>query len=138
MSTVARNTVRILGAAFALVIVAVLLGFVPINIGFLKGPVADAVKEATGLELSIHEPLRLRLGVTPGVSASGLLLARPESDPLLEVDSLQASIILIALIRGRVNVREVISDGIRVDYCSQLPDFPDEKAEESAPTSRYR
>ena len=80
-------------------------------------------------------PSSVRLGPTPGVTGGKISLRAAAADPLLEVDSLRARISLLSLLRGRVQLREFSSDGIRIDYCAQLPDFPEKPGENSEPPS---
>ncbi|MGI9224190.1 MAG: AsmA family protein [Woeseiaceae bacterium] len=135
MKRVVRKTLRVLLLTVALAFVVVLLGILPFRVGFLKGPIEAAVRDAVGLELSIRGPISVRLGPTPGVASGDLSLGAPAADPLLEVDSLQARISLLSLLRGRIQVRELSSDGIRIDYCARLPDFPEKPEEASEPPS---
>ena len=135
MKPVIRRSLRWLLLVSALAFVAVLLGILPFRAGFLKGPIQEAVLDAAGLALSIEGPVKVRLGPVPGVTSSGVSLGAPAASPLLEVDSLDARISLLSLLRGRVHVREFSSDGVRVDYCAPLPDFPENPEEDSAPPS---
>jgi len=135
MKPVVRKTLRVLLLTVGLLFIAVLLGILPIRASFLKGPVEATVRDATGLELSIEGPVKVRLGPTPGVTGGKISLRAAAADPLLEVDSLQARISLLSLLRGRFHVREFSSDDIRIDYCARLPDFPEKPEEDSEPPS---
>jgi len=135
MKPVARKRTRILLAVVVLAISAVLLGVVPFPAGFIRGPIESAVRDATGLELSINGPIKLRLGPTPEATTGDLVLGDPTDDPLLEVDFLHARIGLFALLSGRVHVRHLSADGIRVDYCSPMPAFSEDPGDDTAPPS---
>ena len=121
MKPVVRKSLRVLLLAAALAFVAILLGVLPFPAGFLKGPIEDAVRDAAGLELSIEGPVTVRLGPAPGVTSGGISLGAQAADPLLKIDSLHARISLLSLLRGRIHLRESSSDGIRIDYCAELP-----------------
>ncbi len=135
MKPAARKTIRISLAAVALAIGSILLGIVPFNAGFIRGPVETAVRDATGLELSIGDRIILRLGLTPSITSGGLVFGDPAANPLLLVDSLYARIGLTELLRGRVHVRELSASGIEADYCSPFPDFAGNSTEVTTPPS---
>jgi len=55
---------------------AVLLGFVPVNVTPLRGPIGDAVLDASGLSLSIDGPIVLRLGTRPTIRTGAIAVKR--------------------------------------------------------------
>ena len=132
MKPATRKSIRVLFAAVALAVIAVLLGIVPFNAGLIKGPIETAVRDATGLELSIGDRIMLRLGPTPSITSGGIVFGDPASGPLLIVDALHARIKLFALLGGRIHIRKLSADGVQVDYCSQFPDFPGDPSEDTA------
>ena len=135
MKPVARKRARILLAVVVLALGAVLFGFVSFPAGFIRAPIESAVRDATGLDLSINGPIKLRLGPMPEATTGDLVLGDPSGDPLLEVDFLQARIGLFALLGGRVHVRHLSANGIRVDYCSPMPTFSEDPGDDTAPPS---
>jgi len=135
MKPVVRNLARILLAVVVLAVAAVLLGFVPFPAGFIRAPVESAVRDATGLDLSIDGPITLRLGLMPEATTGDLVLGDPTGGPLLEVDFLQARSGLFALLGGRVHLRHLSANGIRVDYCSPMPTFSDDSDDDTTPPS---
>ena len=128
-----RKSLRLMLLAIALVFAAVLLGILPFRADFLKVPIQEAVRDAAGLALTVEGPVKVRLGPTPGVTSGGISLGAPDAEPLLEVDSVHARISLFSLLRGRIHVREISSNGVYADYCAPLPDFPEKTAEEFSP-----
>ena len=130
-----RKFTRVLLIAAALAVSAVLLGIVPFNAGLIRGPVETAVRDATGLELSIGDRIILRLGPTPSVTSGGLVFGDPASNPVLVIDSLHVRIGLFALLGGRVHVHELSASGVQIDYCSPFPGVPGNSNEDTAPPS---
>lgn len=133
MKPVIRNSIVTLLILVALILVTLLLGLVPINAGFMKGPLAAAVRDRTGLDLTIGDPLILRLGANPGISTGNIGYGDPAGERLLEVESLYGRVALSALLAGRIHVREFRAQGIRVDYCSTLPKLAGDTDDNEAP-----
>ncbi len=76
----------------------------------LKPRAADAVRHATGRELTIAGPVRLRWSLTPTVSATGVFLANPPgmSRPAMAMlDRVDVQVALWPLLRRRVEVRGI-------------------------------
>ena len=130
-----RKIARLSSVIIALAFVAVLLGVIPFNAGFIRGPIETAVYEATGLPLSIRDRIVLRLGLNPSVSSGGVVLGDPAASPLLMVDALYAKVGLIALLRGRIHVHDLNVNGVVVDYCSTLPNFGSDSSDDTGPPS---
>ena len=76
MKRITKNVVRVSLAVVIPAISIVLLGLVPINAGFLKEPLARAVREATGFQLGIRDPTIVRLGLNPARNEQRLRLRR--------------------------------------------------------------
>jgi uncharacterized protein involved in outer membrane biogenesis len=127
--------VRALFATLGLAAAVILLGVLPVNVGFLRGFIETAVSDTTGLEFRIGGPIKLSLGAWPSVATAELVLGDVSRNPLVVVDALQAKIALSALIRGQVHVLELEADGIAVDYCSPFPEFADTPAGDTAAPS---
>lgn len=135
MSPVIRKILRSSLLLVALAFVVILAGILPINAGFVRGSVENAVRDAIGMELSIGGPVKIRLGPWPEVTTGDLRLGNASDDPLLLVESLRVKIELGALLRGRIHVLEVETRGIAIDYCSPFPEFPDKSTESTPPPS---
>jgi len=76
----------------------------------LKPRAADAVRQATGRELSIAGPVRLGWSLTPTVSATAVSLANPSgmSRPAMAMlDRVDVQVALWPLLRRRVEVRGI-------------------------------
>ncbi len=134
MKTAFKKPIVILAAALVLVLAALLLGVIPINVGFIKGPVSAVAREKTGLDLAIGGPLTLRLGVNASISTGDIAYGEGPGDRLIEIESLRGRVALSALLAGRIHVRELRAQGIRVDYCGKLPQLTDgDSNDEPAP-----
>ena len=134
MKTAIKKPIVILAAALVLVLAALLLGVIPINVGFIKGSVSAVAREKTGLDLAIGGPLTLRLGVNASISTGDIAYGDGPGDRLIEIESLHGRIALSALLAGRIHVREVRAQGIRADYCGKLPQLADgDNNDEPAP-----
>jgi uncharacterized protein involved in outer membrane biogenesis len=103
---------------------AVLLGFVPVNVTPLRGPIGDAVLDASGLSLSIDGPIVLRLGTRPTIRTGAIAVKNPEGSSLVELGELAAAADLMALFKGQVHILEVTARSVGIDYCVQLPANP--------------
>ena len=130
-----KKPIVILAVALILILAALLLGMIPINVGFMKASISAVARENTGLDLSIGGPLTLRLGANPSISTGDVEYGNEPGDPLIEIAALQGRIALTALLAGRVHVGEFRAQGIRVDYCGKLPQLA-EGADDSEPLPR--
>jgi len=135
MKPVIKKLIRYFVVIVAVVAGIVLFGIVPFNAGFLRAPIEDAVRDASGLDLTIGGPIKLRLGLTPTFTSGDLELGDTKSNPLLIVNSLSASIGLFPLLGGRIHLRDVSADGVNIDYCSPLPAPSGNPDEDNAPPS---
>jgi uncharacterized protein involved in outer membrane biogenesis len=116
-----RRFFRFLLIGIAGLFIAVLVGLLPLNVGFVKGSITSAVRAATGLELSIADPLILRLGANPGITTGGMTYGDRLDGRFVEVASLEGRLSLWALLSGRIHVGEARARGIYVNYCGPLP-----------------
>lgn len=112
MKRITKNEVRVSLAVVILAISIVLLGLVPINAGFLKDPLARAVREATGFQLGIRDPTIVRLGLNPRVTSNGFAFGDPADSPLLSVDTLRVQLGLLPMLSGGIHIRSIVADGI--------------------------
>ena len=135
MKPAAKNLFRSLLVIFSLAAGVVLFGVVPFNAGFIRAPIENAVRDATGLNFSIGGPIMLRLGSTPEFTSGDVELGDTASSPLLVVNSLSARIGLFPLLGGRIHLRNISAAGIKVDYCSPLPTSSGKQGEDTVPPS---
>lgn len=135
MKPVSKKLIRTLLVATALALGGVLFGIVPISAGFVRAPLENAVRDATGLDFSVGGSIILRLGPTPTLATSSLTLGESTDGQLLSVDSLSARIELFPLFAGRIHLRHLSVAGVRFDYCSQFPRLTQKTDEESTAVS---
>jgi hypothetical protein len=137
----ASKPVKLLLAALSAVFLicgGAALGLFPINLFFLKGPLAEAVLEQIGMELDVGGPMRLRLGFSPELQASQIDLRVSGSDKvLLQIDRLNLGPAIRDLLHGRLHLRHLKATGLRLDYCPEtLPGLqPASRDGSSAPAS---
>jgi uncharacterized protein involved in outer membrane biogenesis len=135
VKTAIKKPIVILAVALIIVLAVLLLGMVPINVGFMKGPISAAARATTGLELAIGGPLTLRLGANPSISTGDIEYGEVPGEPLLEIESLYGRVALSALLAGRIHIREFRAQGVGVNYCAKLPQLAD-GAEDDEPPPR--
>ncbi|MDO8607185.1 MAG: AsmA family protein [Phaeospirillum sp.] len=69
---------------------------------------AEQVKATSGLILTFSGPTKLKLGLSPQVSFTGMALAsRPEARPLLYVDRIEAQVALLPLIFRELRIERL-------------------------------
>ena len=125
MKSRTKTALRVVLASLTLFVFAVLAGLVPLPVSLFKAAIAGSVHEATGLDLELGGTFSARLGPRAGVAASQVLLLTQAGDSLLELDEAKVGFSMLALARGRIHLRQVVVDGLRVDYCRPLPDRPE-------------
>lgn len=97
-------------AAFAILLVALILMVELIPWNFLKGPITERVEAATGREMKITGDVSVSLLPRPLLSLGGVKLANPdwaEYPQLLAVDYLEVEPSLTSLLRGEVALDQV-------------------------------
>ena len=129
-----KQVFRGLLVCLALVVLAVLIGVVPIRINAFEGVIARSVFEATGLDLTIGGTTHLRLGPRGSLSANQLALSVPDGARLVEVEEARLRVSLLALLRRQLHVSEAEVVGLNVDYCRPLPEQPSEPAATDEPS----
>ena len=72
-------------------------------------------RKATGLQLTLGGRNVIRLGPRAGARIDKVSLAAPGEESFFEVDEAEAGISLLALLRGRIHVREAAVTGARLD-----------------------
>jgi uncharacterized protein involved in outer membrane biogenesis len=125
VATPIRHLLRVFLFVVAALLGALLLGLIPVNVGLLKGPLADVVRGATGLHLVVDGPIILRLGPNPSVDIGKVRYGNTADDTLVEVDTVSGSLSLSAFLRGRIHIREALAEGLRLDYCGPRPRLDD-------------
>ena len=99
-----------LGGAVALVVLVAGVLVLTIDPNAQKMRVIDAVRRATGRELTIAGPVHLTLGLNPGVEAQGVSFAnraggsRPQ---MATADGVEAQIALLPLLLGRIEIASI-------------------------------
>lgn len=95
-------------------IVAVLIALNTIDWSRYQDPVVARVKEATGRDLAVEGPLRLHIGLHPGVVVEGVRFqnagwgTRPD---MLEVERFEVQLALWPLLFRRIEVHRVVLSG---------------------------
>lgn len=88
----------VLVAGLLLAIAAIAAGK-SVNTERYKAVMADRVRAATGLSMAFNGPVKLRLGLSPRLSITGLALSVPgAATPLLQVDRIEARVGLLPLL----------------------------------------
>ena len=69
---------------------------------------AEQVKQSSGLTLSFSGPTKLKLGLSPQVSFTGMALAaKPGGPPLLYIDRIEAQVALLPLVFREIRMEQV-------------------------------
>ena len=104
----------------ALLIVALLAGLVPVNVGFLKGYVEELVYDKSKLELALEGPVVIRLGPSPLVRTGAITLASEGETDFIRIDGAFARLRLAKLFQAKVHATEARISGAQLDYCALL------------------
>jgi uncharacterized protein involved in outer membrane biogenesis len=112
-----KRPLLIFVAGLALLIALLGLGVIPVNLFFVKPAISEAVLERVGVQLDIKGPLRLRLGVNPSLTASGISLHAPGStgQPMAGIERLTIRPRLLKTLKGDLDLRSITASGITVD-----------------------
>jgi uncharacterized protein involved in outer membrane biogenesis len=106
-----KKSILILAAILVLAVVGVALVVSRYDFNHLKQPAADAVRRATGRELTVGGDIHVSLGLTPALTVQDIRLAnaawgsRPE---MARLGRLEVQVALLPLIRGAVEVERFI------------------------------
>ena len=69
---------------------------------------AEQVKQSSGLSLSFSGPTKLKLGISPQVSFTGMALAtKPGGPPLLYIDRIEAQVALLPLVFREIRMERL-------------------------------
>jgi len=91
--------IKIVLVAGLLLAIAAIAAAKSVNTERYKAVLADRVRAATGLNMVFNGPVKLRLGLSPRLSISGLGLSVPgSSEPLLQVERIEARVGLLPLL----------------------------------------
>jgi hypothetical protein len=89
-------------------------------------------RKATRLQLTLGGRTVIRLGPRAGARIDKVSLAAPGEESFFEVDEAEAGISLLALLRGRIHVREAAVTGARLD-CGRVLEFRTDSSENDGP-----
>ncbi|MGE5503648.1 MAG: AsmA family protein [Actinomycetota bacterium] len=108
-----KLSTAILGAAAAAVagVVALIAAAKSIDGTHYKAFLAAQAKAATGRELTIEGPLKLKLGLVPRVMVEGISLANAPwapREPMLRIERVEAEVALLPLLRREIQVRKLV------------------------------
>lgn len=111
---------KILGGVVVLlvaVVVAVYAILAGMDFNTYKPRIAEAVRDATGRDLTIAGDLNLRIGLSPSVAVEGVTLenaAWAGNPNMVEIDSFEARVNLLPLISGTVEVERLVLNGATI------------------------
>ena len=110
-------------ATIVLLIVTILFGLVPLDLSFGRERIANAVLDSTGVTLDIQGAILLRLGPSPRISTGRITLKNPDASgqELARMDSVQAGLRLLPLLRSKVHLRNITFSNSRFDLCGTWP-----------------
>lgn len=142
---IARILGFVLAGVLLLLVVGVVVALIFIDIGSFKPQIAEAVKKATGRELTIAGDLRLNVSLVPGIVAEDVTLSNAEwgSRPdMVSVEHLEVRVALASLISGVVEIEHIELVGAdillevdpqgRANFDFAPPDAAPEEAEKPA------
>ena len=92
-------------------VVAVVVVLLTVDFGAYKSEITAGLSKATGRELSVDGDFKLRFGIRPSVTATGVKLANAPwgSRPnMMTAERFEAEIALLPLVEGRVEVKRLI------------------------------
>ena len=135
MKSARKKIVRYLLVFATLAFVCLMSGIIPINASLFRVPIENAIRDATGLTISIGDSIMVRFGVSPTVKTGTLSLGGSTDDALLTVESLSATVELFPLLADRISIKQLIVTGVGVDYCSSIPKRPQKAGEGSTTMS---
>ncbi|GMQ74885.1 MAG: hypothetical protein BMS9Abin01_0125 [Gammaproteobacteria bacterium] len=115
-----RQTVLAL-LILVLLLLAVLVSFmalnIPIDLGLLKKPLANAASSELGMDVRINGDMRLVPGLEPTFEMQGLEitdLENPEDGDTIRLGVARVQLDLLALILGGIRIEELTAEDIRV------------------------
>jgi uncharacterized protein involved in outer membrane biogenesis len=116
------SVLKLAAALLVVVVVAMIAASKALDSGRYQAFLAERVRAASGLELSFSGPTKLKLGLKPVLSFTGLALAAPKSaQPLIYVDRIEARIALLPLLLRRLELEDAVLIRPLVRLASALP-----------------
>jgi uncharacterized protein involved in outer membrane biogenesis len=118
-----RRSLKLVLVAIALLVAAIVFGFVPLDVSFARERIARGVLESTGIVVNFQGSILLRLGPSPQLSTGRFSLKNPAAAELelLRMDSLKAGLRLLPLLSGKVLLRGITVTNARMDICGTWP-----------------
>lgn len=117
-------------------------GIIPINLFFLKDTLEQTIGEATGMEIRLQGPARLRMGPRPAFSLEQASIVSPgeATASVFEIAQLRVGFQLFKALRGEFVLTDILARQMTLDYCRLLQhDFPESASEsESLSISVHR
>ncbi|RAU21262.1 AsmA family protein [Paramagnetospirillum kuznetsovii] len=102
------TVLKIVAAAALVVVVALIAASKALDSARYQAFLADQVRGASGLELSFSGPTKIKLGLWPQVSFTGLTVAtKPGGPALLYVDRIEARVALLPLVFRIIQVEKL-------------------------------
>ncbi len=103
------TVLKILTTVALVVVVALIAASKALDSKKYQAFLADRMRDATGLELSFTGPTKIKLGLSPQVSFTGLTLsAKPGGPALLFVDRIEAQVALLPLVFRMIQVERAV------------------------------
>jgi len=106
-ATVAKMAI----AAILVVVVALIAAGKSLDSNAYKAFLSERIKASTGLDLGFSGPIKLKLGLAPQLSFTGLSLSNPhtpKAPPLLFVDRIEARVALMPLIFRQLQLEQMV------------------------------
>jgi AsmA protein len=107
-----------LGGLLALLILAVLIGPMLVPTDAVRAGITETVRAATGRDLRISGPVRLRLLPSPGLTAETITFANPawaSTPEMVKVKSFTLDLGLLPLLSGRIDVTRLVLSEPEID-----------------------
>jgi len=111
-----RTTLLIAAGAIA----AVALGLLPLNLALFKGLAEELFESATGLELHLSGPVRLRLGPAPQLTAVNIRIHSNDKS-LAQLENIQIQASLVDFLRGHISFKRINAAELQLNTCTELP-----------------
>ena len=102
------TVLKILAVAALVVTVGLIAASKSLDSNRYQNFLAEQVKQSSGLTLSFSGPTKLKLGLSPQVSFTGMALAaKPGAAPLLYIDRIEAQVALLPLVFREIRMEQV-------------------------------
>lgn len=106
----------------AILLTVIAFGLLPVNLSFAKNSIKSMVQQQLGVDLEIRGPLTLRLGFSPELSASSVVLRISDNNgrPLASVQQLLVNPALFDIFQGFIHLRNVTASNVTINYCPDV------------------